>query len=327
MSRSTLLVSHRRRLLERRRTRVSADDLTGPRRCREERHVEIRQLRYFVAVAETRQLEAQVGATLFTRTTRRVELTAAGEAFLRDAERILEAVDAARTRVQLIADGSSGLLRVGATGLAALRQLPQLARIAARETPGLVLRYQPDLLTPAQELALAEDRIDLAVLRPPLRRTGLSSRLITRERLVLAVPDSSRLAGAEPVALADLREEDFIVYGAADSVVNAVVTQACLGAGFLPRRAHEVAETSIMLTHVAAGLGVALMPESALALHVEGVAFVPVADHVRIDVSLAWRTDDRSPALATLLRALEAHGFLASGTETSPDTLTSGATR
>ena len=300
--------------------------------------MEIRQLRYFVTVAQTchfgqaaerlhmaqsplsqaiRQLESQVGATLFQRTTRRVELTPAGEAFLRDAERILELADAAQTRVQLIGSGSTGLLRVGSTGLAAFRQLPQLARIAAREAPGLVLRFRPDLLTPAQELALEEDRIDLALLRPPLGRPGLSTRLVTRERLVLAVPGSHRLAGDEPVELAELRGEDFIVYSAMDSVVNGVVTQACLAAGFLPRRAHEVAETSIMLTLVAAGLGVSLLPESALALQVEGVRFVPVTDAVHIDLALAWRSDDRSPALARLLEALEANGFIAPDTDSS----------
>jgi DNA-binding transcriptional LysR family regulator len=292
--------------------------------------MEIRQLRYFVAVAETRhfgqaaerlhmaqsplsqairQLESQVGATLFNRTTRRVELTAAGQAFLRDAQRILDSVEAAQTRVQLIGAGSSGLLRVGTTGLATFSHLPRLARIAARELPGLVLRFRPDLLTPAQELALEEDRIDLAVLRPPLRRVGLSSRLITRERLVLAVGETSPLAGEEPVGLAELSDQDFVVYGDPDSVVNAAVTQACLAAGFLPRRTHEAAETSIMLTVVAAGLGLALLPESVMALHVEGVRFLPVADDVHLDLALAWRRDDRSPALTRLLSALEANGF------------------
>jgi DNA-binding transcriptional LysR family regulator len=294
--------------------------------------VEIRHLQYFVAVAETRhfgqaaerlhmaqsplsqairQLESQVGATLFDRTTRRVELTPAGEAFLRDARRILDAVEAAQNRVQLIGDGRAGLLRVGATGLAAFRHLPRLARIAARELPGLVLRFRPDLLTPAQELALEEDRIDLAVLRPPLRRAGLSARLIARERLVLAAPAGHGLTGNGAVRLAELREEDFVVYSAPDSVVNTVVTQACLSAGFLPRRTHEAGEVSILLTMVAAGLGVAVLPESVQALHVDGVRFVAVEDDVYVDLALAWRTDDPSPALARLLQALEDNDFLA----------------
>jgi DNA-binding transcriptional LysR family regulator len=294
--------------------------------------VEIRHLQYFVAVAGTRhfgqaaerlhmaqsplsqairQLESQVGATLFDRTTRRVELTPAGEAFLRDARRLLDAVEAAQNRVQLIGDGRAGLLRVGATGLAAFRHLPRLARIAARELPGLVLRFRPDLLTPAQELALEEDRIDLAVLRPPLRRARLSARLIARERLVLAAPAEHGLTGNGAVRLAELREEDFVVYSAPDSVVNTVVTQACLSAGFLPRRTHEAGEVSILLTMVAAGLGVAVLPESVQALHVDGVRFVSVEDDVYVDLALGWRTDDPSPALARLLQALEDSDFLA----------------
>ena len=202
----------------------------------------------------------------------------------------------AQERVQRIGEGHSGLLRVGSTGLAAYKQLPLLARIAARELPDLILRFVPDLLTPAQEAALAEDRIDVAVLRPPLRRAGLAvppDRARTPRRS--AVPAQHRLAGDEPVALHELRDENFVVYSARDSVVDAAVTQACLAAGFLPRRTHEVAETSIMLTLVAAGLGVALLPESVLALRVDGVRFVAVADDVHVDLALAWRHRRRLP--------------------------------
>jgi DNA-binding transcriptional LysR family regulator len=294
--------------------------------------MEIRQLRYFVTVARTRhfgqaaeqlhmaqsplsqairQLESQIGATLFHRTTRRVDLTTAGEAFLRDALRILDAADAAVERVGRIGEGRSGFLRVGTTGLAAYKQLPQLARISARELPDIELRFVPDLLTPASEAALAENRIDLALLRPPTAGADVATRLITRERLVLAVPAAHRLAGDEPVGLDELRDEDFVVYGTRDSVVDAATTHACFGAGFLPRRAHEVTETSVMLTLVAAGLGVALLPESVLALRVEGVRYVTVADDVHVDLALAWRADDDDPALAALLGALGANGFVA----------------
>src|SRR3712207_1623723 len=174
-------------------------------------------------------------------------------------------------------------------------------------------------------------RIDLAVLRPPLRRTGLSSRLITRERLVLVAPGTHRLAGEEPVGLTELRDEDFVVYGVEGSVVNTVVTQACLAEGFLPRRSHHAAKTSVVVTLVAAGLGVALLPESVLALRVDGVCFVPLADDVYIDLALAWRREDRSPALAQLLDALEANGFLAPDEgfpdPTAPDVAPLGGTR
>lgn len=303
--------------------------------------MEIRQLRYFVTVAQTRhfghaaarlhmnqsplsqairQLESQLGVTLFTRTTRRVDLTPAGEAFLRDALRILDSLDAARERVEQVGDGRSGLLRVGSTGLAAYRQLPRLARIVAREVPDLVLRYVPGLLTPASEAALAEDRIDVALLRPPIRRTDLVTRRIDRERLVAVVPEQHRLAADGPIGLDELRDEDFVVYGARESVVDAAATQACLAAGFLPRRAHEVAETSVMLTLVAAGLGVALLPESVLALRVEGVRFVSVADDAVVDLALAWRSDNDDPAIRTLVSALEENGFVApAGADTDSD--------
>jgi len=312
--------------------------------------VELRHLQYFLAVAATqhfgqaaerlhmaqsplsqaiRQLESHVGARLFERTTRRVELTAAGQSLLRDARRIVDAVEAARVRVGLVADGSTGMLRVGSTGLAAFRHLPRLARIAARELPELELRYQPDLLTPAQEAALEDDRIDVALLRPPLRAADLSARVVSQERLVAAVDAAHPLAAAVSIGLEDLREEDFVAYSAPGSVVNAAVTQACLAAGFLPRRTREAAEVSIVLTQVAAGLGVAVLPESVLALQVEGVRFVPITDDVHVGLALAWRTHDDSPALARLLQALEADGFLApdEGLLPAPDPIALGGAR
>ncbi len=113
--------------------------------------------------------------------------------------------------------------------------------------------------------------------------------------------------------------------------VYAGTAKGDLAAGFLPRHTHQAAETSIMLTLVAAGLGVALLPESVLALHVDGVRFVPVADDVHIDLALAWRREDRSPALARLLDALEANGFLVPDAgipdPTAPDVTPLGGTR
>lgn len=293
--------------------------------------MELRQLRYFVTVARTRhfgraaerlhmaqsplsqairQLESQVGATLLDRTTRRVDLTPAGEAFLADATRILASVEDARTRVEHIVAGHTGVLTVGTTDLAAYRVLPRLARAAAREMPGVTLRFEPGLLTAAQEDALVERRIDIGVLRPPLLRHELSVRRVERERMVVAVPSGHRLDGVGPVELADLRAEPFVAYGVPGSVVDSVVVQACLNAGFLPQRAAEAAQTPIMLTLVAAGAGVAVLPESVRALRTDGVTYVPLTDEVTVELALAWRTEDRSPALLRLIDALEGSGAL-----------------
>ncbi|MHC1558431.1 LysR family transcriptional regulator [Actinomycetospora sp. C-140] len=300
--------------------------------------METRQLRYFVAVAETRhfgraaerlhiaqsplsqairQLEAQLGAPLFDRTTRRVDLTEAGEALLPEAVRILASLDAARDQVGRVAAGALGHLRVGATGLATYRHVPDLVRRLARELPGLELAFTTELLTPALETALADHRIDLAVLRPPVSDPGLAHHVLAREHLVLAVPASHRLAvGSEgvprsvhtpaPAHLADLADEDFVVYAPPGSVVGDAAARACRAAGFTPRRTHSADQTSIVLALVAAGVGVALLPSSVLAVAVEGVRYVGLDEHepVTTDVALAWRRDDPQPALARALAVL-----------------------
>ena len=297
--------------------------------------METRQLRYFVAVAETRhfgraaealriaqsplsqairQLESQLGAPLFERTTRRVDLTAAGEALLPEAVRILASLDAARDQVGRVAAGALGRLRVGATGLATYRHVPELVRRLTAELPGLALTFTTDMLTPGLETALAEHRIDLAILRPPVSDPGLDHHLLAREHLVLAVPSRSPARGASegrprssrPVLLADLADDDFVVYAPPGSVVGEAAARACRAAGFTPRRTHEADQTSIVLALVAAGVGVALLPSSVLAVAVEGVRYVELEDPdpVTTDVALAWRRDDPQPALARALAVL-----------------------
>ncbi|NMO89298.1 LysR substrate-binding domain-containing protein [Actinomycetospora sp. TBRC 11914] len=289
--------------------------------------MDLRQLRYFVTVARTRhfgraaeqlhiaqsplsqairQLESHLGAPLFERTTRRVDLTAAGEALLPEAVRILESVGAAREQVARVAAGDLGRLRVGATALATYRHVPELVRRLGDELPGLSLRLVTELLTPALEAALADHRIDLAILRPPVSDGSLATRLLARERLVLAVPAGWTGPSDGAVPLPELADEDFVVYSPPGSVVGAAADRACRAAGFVPRRTHEADQTSIVLALVAAGLGVALLPASVLAVTVDGVRYRELADcDVTADVALAWRRDDPSPALDKALAVLE----------------------
>jgi DNA-binding transcriptional LysR family regulator len=295
--------------------------------------VEVRQLRYFVTVARTRhfgraaeqlhiaqsplsqairQLESHLGTPLFERTTRRVDLTAAGEALLPEAVRILESVGAAREQVSRVAAGDLGRLRIGATALATYRHVPELVRRLGAELPNLTLRFRSEMLTPALEAALVEHRIDLAVLRPPVGDESLATRLLAREHLVLAVPPGWGGDGGSAdgeVTLADLADEDFVVYSAPGSVVGAAADRACRGAGFVPRRTHEADQTSIVLALVAAGLGVALLPASVLAVTVDGVRYRELTGcDVTADVALAWRRDDPSPALEKALAVLDQVG-------------------
>lgn len=293
--------------------------------------MELRHLRYFAAVAETRhfgraaqrlhmaqpplsqairQLEAEIGVALFTRTTRQVALTPAGEAFHRDVQLLLGGLEDGVRRAQRIASGRSGVLRVAVTGTAAYRHLPRIAQVVRRELPEVALEIHSDLLTPAQEKALLESRIDLGVLRPPVREDALATRTIARERLVAALPDGHRLVDEPDLTMADLRGERFVAYAAGGSVVNEAVTRSCVAAGFTPRVEHEVAGTSVLLALVAAGLGVALVPEAVQAAALEGVVFREVEGAETVDLALAWRLDDPNPLLHELFAALESAGIL-----------------
>ncbi|GAA4880803.1 LysR substrate-binding domain-containing protein [Saccharopolyspora cebuensis] len=298
--------------------------------------MELRHLRYFAAVAETRhfgraaqrlnmaqpplsqairQLEAELGTPLLTRTTRQVQLTPAGAVFFDDALRILGSVDDATRRVKRLADGSHGVLRLGLTGLASYRQLPRIAQVLRRALPEVALEIHPDMLTAAQERALLRSEVDLGVLRPPTRDEAVVHRTVEREPLVLVLPKNHRLAGEPEVGMAELRHEQFIVYAAASrSVVNDAVLRSCLAAGFYPQIGHEASEAAIQVALVAAGLGVALAPASVRALPLDGVVFVPVPDAEAVELALAWRADDTSPLLRSVLAALSEHDVF-----TAPD--------
>ncbi|NKQ51354.1 LysR family transcriptional regulator [Amycolatopsis sp. K13G38] len=288
--------------------------------------MELRHLRYFVAVADTchfgraaerlhmaqpalsqaiRQLEAELGAPLFTRTTRQVSLTPAGEFFLEEAQRVLGAVEGSVRGVRRIAGGRLGLVRVGFTGTAAFSHLPEIARTVKRRLPGVALEVHADLLTPDQCDGLRAGSLDLGVLRPPVRGDGIELRALEAEPLILAVPADHRLAVEPVVSMADLRAEDFIVYATKDSVVNDAVMRSCQAAGFSPHREHEAAGTAVLLALVAGGLGIAVIPASARALPLAGVVFRDLADAGAVELALAWKSDNESPLVRSVLDVLE----------------------
>lgn len=292
--------------------------------------MELRHLRYFAAVAETchfgraaerlhmaqpalsqaiRQLEAELGAVLLTRTTRQVSLTPAGEFLYDEARRLLRQIDDAVTGVRRVADGRKGLVRVGFTGTAAFTQLPRFARALKQHLPEVALDVHADMLTPAQSSGLRDGSLDLAVLRPPVTGGGLEVRTIEVEPLVLALPADHRLVAEPVISLADLATEDFVIYSGKNSAVNEAVLRACREAGFTPRREHEAAGTAVLLPLVAAGLGIAVVPGSVRAVPLAGVIFRELTDAGSIELALAWRRDDPSALVRSVLAALEDAGL------------------
>lgn len=300
--------------------------------------MDLKQLRYFDAVAETchfgqaaerlhlaqpalsqavRRLEAELGVLLLARTTRHVALTPAGEFFHREVRRILGDLDASVLGARSIADGSRGLLRVGFTGTSAFTQLARLSRMVRSALPGVTLEVQADLLTPAQVERLLDGRLDLGVLRGPVAEPGIEARTLLRESLVLALPADHRLVPESALEVVDVSADEFVAYADTRSAVNEAMVSSCLRAGFSPNIAHRAPGTAALLALVAADLGVALVPESVRSMQLKGVVFRDVADASTIDLSLAWRADEPSALVSGALDVLDRQGFYS--TEPAPN--------
>jgi DNA-binding transcriptional LysR family regulator len=294
--------------------------------------MELRHLRYFAAVAETRhfgraaerlhmaqpalsqairQLEGELGTPLFVRTTRQVSLTPAGEFLHDEARRVLGAVDDSVRGVRRIAEGRRGLVRIAFTGTAAFTELPRMARALKQALPDVALEVHADQLTPVQTEGLLDGNLDIGVLRPPVTGEGLELRTIAIEPLVLAVPADHRLATEPVVSVTDLRPEAFVLYADSASAVNDALHRSCAAAGFAPRKEHEAPGTAPLLALVAAGLGVSLVPASVRAVPLAGVVFRDVADAATVELACAWRADTDSPTVRAVLASFEAAGIFA----------------
>lgn len=295
--------------------------------------MELRHLRYFTAVAETchfgqaaerlliaqpalsqaiRSLESELGVTLFTRTTRHVALTPAGEYFFDESRRILAAVEDSTRGVRQLADGRHGLVRLGLVGTAATSHLPHLVRTLKRELPEVAVDVKADILTPELCDLLRAGAIDVAVLRPPVVGEGIEIHVVEEEPLILALPESHALAARGDLGVEDLRNEPFISYAAQESAVNQAVLRACRTADFVPHRSHEAPGTAVLLSLVAAGLGVSLVPASVRAFPLTGVVFRDVLDAGTIQLALAWRSDRPRPVVTMVVSVLAADDALAS---------------
>ncbi len=288
--------------------------------------MELRHLRYFQAVAEERhfgraaerlhmaqpplsqqirQLEQELGVQLLHRSTRRVELTDAGTAYLERVRAILAEVDDAGEEAQRVAAGLQGRLVVGCVGSATYSLLPALARTLREELPGVDVSFRGEMLVPDQVRALLAREIDLAVLRPPVDERALTLTALRTDRLIVALPDGHRLAARKRLRVSDLRGEELVVHSARGSVMHGAVVAMCRQAGFEPRVRHEVAETSTLVTFVAAGLGIAVVPAPVAQLGVQGATYRPLSgEGTSIELAAAVRGDDESPALGSALAVL-----------------------
>ncbi|WP_063064546.1 LysR family transcriptional regulator [Nocardia violaceofusca] len=285
--------------------------------------MDVRHLRYFVAVAEEqhfgraaqrlhmaqpplsqqiRRLEAELGVPLFERTTRKVELTAAGVAYLARARQILASLDDAAREARLVAAGSVGHLTIGCVGSATASLLPTLSRHLATELPGVEFAFRGDMLVGDQIEALRTGAVDIALLRPPVTDRSLVMELLRDDELVLATPADHPLASYVQVDPSDLGDTDLIVHSAdRASVMYGVVIRLLRDAGVQPRIRYQVGETSTLVTLVAGGLGVAIVPEPVSALGLRGVVYRPLRPTTTVGLSLAYRAGRSEPHLTRSL--------------------------
>jgi DNA-binding transcriptional LysR family regulator len=289
--------------------------------------MELRHLRYFVAVAEElhfrraaerlhmsqpplsqqiRQLEKEVGAQLLLRNQHRVELTASGAAFLERAREILDAVEAAALEARRVQRGEVGRLAVGFVGSAMYSIVPELLQ-AFRERYGDVALRLHELGTTEQLRQLESGRIDVGFVRPRQLRPGLKMEPVHTERVMVALPSRHALADAAAVDVHDLAGEPLILLTRAGSpglrtALEPITDQ--LGEDAIVQ---EVAEMQTVIGLVAAGLGVSLVPESVRELERRGVTYRPLDDGApTVGLGVAWRAGDDSPVLAAFLELVRA---------------------
>ncbi|WP_043834938.1 LysR substrate-binding domain-containing protein [Muricoccus aerilatus] len=291
--------------------------------------MELRHLRYFVAVAEEgsvtraaqrlglqqpplsqqlRALEREIGVPLFNREPRRVVLNEAGRLFLRSARAILGQAQEGVEEVRRFHRGEEGRVAIGFTSSASLHPLaPRLIR-AFRDRYPLVRFEVEESETYALLLALEEHRIDVALLRIPVARIPhLSSHTLASDGLIAALPRAHPLAAEEaPLDLSALAGEPFILYRRTD---GPGIYDALLGglqrAGFVPRVVDEVSRIIAAINLVAAGRGVTIVPASMRVLHRDVVAYRPLAPGPLppLPLNLVHNRANRSPAVANFIEA------------------------
>ena len=214
---------------------------------------------------QIRKLETELGAPLFHRMKRHVALTEAGKTFLPHARAVLQRVDEARLEVQELSGLRRGTLAVGAPPSVGTHLLPRALAAFSRRHPGIALAFREAGSRTLLGL-LEQGELDMAVVIQPIRHPALETRPLLEEELLLAVPRRHPLAsGQRRVRLAQLREEPFVLLREGAYDLRDQTLAACRRSGFDPVVALDGGEMDSMLRFVAAGIGVAILPEMVLA--------------------------------------------------------------
>ena len=281
--------------------------------------MEIRDLRYFVAVADEqsftkaaaalgiaqpslsqqiKKLEAELGIELFHRTKRSVRLTSPGRTMLPEARSLLSQAEVTREVARLAAGGRLGELTIGFIEATVFALLPGLISAFRSRYPDIAVSLR-ELTTVDQVAALRERTLDVGILRTPILGNDIEPVSLLKEHVVVALPAKHELARRQTIRLAWLREENFIFHeGSKASRLRDEIVELCRRSGFLPKVVQEAGEFHTICGLVAAGLGVSCVPSSAQAVKIQGVVYRRLTHpEVGIDYRAGWMRGTRSPAV------------------------------
>ena len=290
--------------------------------------IELRHLRYFLAVAETlhfskaarrlgmaqpplsqqiKRLEQMLGHALFERTTRGVKLTAAGQLLARRARSTMEKVDEDLAQVRRLGRGEEGTLTVGFSGSVMFTELPAAIQSFRHQYPKVELRLR-ELVTSAQIVALLNGQIDLAFLRDGDPTEGIRITALLKEKYVAVLPEAHPLARRRTLSVKALEGEPFIMFARRMGPLAYDRTIACCErSGFRPNIVQDAPQWLTLVRLVAAGLGVSLAPACVARVAMPGAVYREVKAACRTSIDLGVKAGAESVLARNFIEIANQH--------------------
>jgi LysR family hca operon transcriptional activator len=289
--------------------------------------MELRHLRYFVAVADAgnltvaarrmlhtsqpslsrqiRDLENEVGAQLLTRRARGIELTPAGRAFLDQARAVLSQVEAAVVAARLVAHPSKPCFTMGFLTGHELTWMPEALQILRDELPNIDVMISSQY-SPLLADGLSKGKIDAAFLRRERGAPDLAFRLLVKEPLVVVLPGNHRLAALKDISPKDLMGETFVIVSQTAPVLRGVIDNYLKRSGIKITPAHEADHVTMGISLIMSTRGVGLLPAYAQNFLPASVTSRPLkGDTPTVDLVLGYKKSNQSPILKLLLSRLD----------------------
>lgn len=289
--------------------------------------MELRHLRYFIAVAEElhfgraaerlqisqpplslqiKQLETNLGVLLFRRTRQRVELTTAGKSFLKNSYNIIKLIEKACEESKSVDRGESGQLILAFTGAIGFELLPTILRTYQDKYPDVNIILK-QLTTSDQIEAFHKNEIDVGLVVMPVLNESLNIELLHEEPFIVVLPRTHHLAqDRDTINIASLVNEKFIMTprksgeGYYDSIIS-----LCHSAGFSPKKTQEADELHTAVSFVASGMGIAILPSSIQFVKNEDIAYFPLENNTSsYKTGIAWNKTEDSPTVLNFISFL-----------------------